>query len=286
MMDELFQSLPIQLAPKEVYGPLKTRVWTAHKAQLVARYLRYFTFITKHGAYIDGFAAPKDPGQPGSWAAEAVLALEPRWLREFFLCDIDPERARCLEELRDRQPEDTKRLVDVRMGDFNAVIHDVLRHPRLGERTATFALLDPYTFECEWATLHALAAHKSGSKVELLYFLPTGWLGRGLAGHTADLARPERWWGRPDWHELRGRKGVELAQVVADRIKREFGYAHVAPFPIFEKQGSERVMFHLIHATDHDEAPKLMVRAYNKVLDRLESNEQLCLDLDGVVIAP
>ena len=284
--DGLFGDLPTHQAPKAIYRPIKNKVWTEHKAQLVARYLRYFTFVTKHGAYIDGFAAPKSPGVEGSWAAQAVMAMEPRWLREFFLCDIDPARASHLQALRDGQPTDRKRLIDIRIGDFNDTIIDILRHPRLTQKTATFALLDQYSFQCEWRTLEALAAHKANNKVELLYFLPTSWLGRGLAGHTADLDRPERWWGLPDWRALQGQKGPALAKVFSERIQQEFGYTYCAPYPIFEDQGSQRVMFHLIHATDHDEAPKLMQRAYRKVTNRLESEEQLALDLQGVRIDP
>jgi len=34
-------------------------VWSENKADLIARYLRYFVFITKHGTYIDPFAGPQ-----------------------------------------------------------------------------------------------------------------------------------------------------------------------------------------------------------------------------------
>jgi len=40
-------------------------------------------------------------------------------------------------------------------------------------------------------------------------------------------------------------------------------------------------MFHMIHASDHPEAHKLMKRAYKHVLDVPESEEQLLLELTG-----
>src|SRR5712672_141396 len=33
-------------------------IWTENKAKLIERYLYYFVMVTKHGAYIDGFAGP------------------------------------------------------------------------------------------------------------------------------------------------------------------------------------------------------------------------------------
>jgi hypothetical protein len=45
---------------------------------------------------------------------------------------------------------------------------------------------------------------------------------------------------------------------------RELGYATAAAWPIYERadSGLGKVMYFMIHATDHEEAPKLMNRAY------------------------
>jgi len=43
-----------------------------------------------------------------------------------------------------------------------------------------------------------------------------------------------------------------------------------------------RVMYYMIHASDHDDAPKLMNRAYGKALDIKESDEQLELLRDAL----
>ena len=43
-------------------------------------------------------------------------------------------------------------------------------------------------------------------------------------------------------------------------------------------------MYYMIHATDHEEAPKLMYRAYCRAVDPPEPVEQLELDLGGVAI--
>ena len=50
---------------------------------------------------MDGFAAPQDAGHSDkTWAAKLVLEMEPKLIREFWLCDLSPKGAEKLEELR------------------------------------------------------------------------------------------------------------------------------------------------------------------------------------------
>ena len=282
---ELFENLPEQVAPISVLQAGVDPVWTEHKAQLIARYLRYFVFITRHGAYIDGFAAPKNPDNPDSWAAELVLNSTPKFLKQFFLCEIDPAKLQYLVRLRDEQPDQPKRLIEVQQGDFNEVVDDFLGSGLITDTTATFCLVDQYSCECHWQTLQKLADHKSegARKIELFYFLATGWLGRALKAHTVNMEEPELWWGRPDWRSLIGQGGENLAIEMSERIRDELGYRYVHPWPIYGKErGQGRIMFHMIHASDHPEAPKLMRRAYKNVLDVPEPEDQLELELANV----
>jgi len=47
-------------------------------------------------------------------------------------------------------------------------------------------------------------------------------------------------------------------------------------FPIYEKKDEGgRVMYYMIHTSDHDEARVLMNRAYGKALDIKETGKQL-----------
>ena len=62
-------------------------------------------------------------------------------------------------------------------GDVNEEIHTILEEAAIGSNTACFCLIDQRTFECHWATVKAVARHKSeGRKIELFYFLAQGWL--------------------------------------------------------------------------------------------------------------
>ena len=101
---KLFDSLPeLEAGSKQTFKALARPLWTESKAKLIAAYLRYFFFITKHGAYIDGFTGPQEPAMPEMWAAKLVLESEPRWLRSFYLCEVNRERIKQIRRLRDER---------------------------------------------------------------------------------------------------------------------------------------------------------------------------------------
>jgi hypothetical protein len=56
--------------------------------------------------------------------------------------------------------------------------------------------------------------------------------------------------------------------MVAKRFEDELGYGKATVYPIHSERHRGRVMYHMIHATDHAEASPLMIRAYRKVSGR------------------
>ena len=251
-------------------------VWTENKARIVQRYLKLFTFITKHGLYIDGFAGPKFDRE--SCAAALIMENQPNWLRGFWLCDINPVKADFLESLVELAPVETK-VFHVEHGDFNEGIDQLLLSGIVADKTATFALLDQYTSECKWSTVTKLATAKSTNKIELFYFFPSGWIGRAIAAirQSSTEERMNEWWGNAGWKSIKGMHKEDAARLVTTRFRTELGYKHVFQYPIYDKQRQGRTMYHMIHAADHDEAPKLMGRAYRYVQGRQAniSEEQL-----------
>lgn len=256
---------------------LSRPLWTESKAQLIRRYLRYFVFITHHGTYIDGFAGPQYPDKPEAWAAKLVLENEPRWLRTFLLCDRDESKLARLNELKRSDAVDN-RTVEIHPGDFNEQVRHILAHPEVREKTATFCLLDQHTLECHWRTLEILARHKTERKIELFYFLAVGWLGRSLAA-LKDSAKAVAWWGHDDWDQFCGLRKQQVNDIFCNRIREELGYKWVLGWPILDKARGRTIMYYMIHATDHPEAPKLMNRAYNYAVEPMEPIEQLQLAL-------
>lgn len=259
--------------------PPEERLWTGNKALLISRYLWYFVLITRHGTYLDGFAGPQDPAQPQSWSAKLVLESKPERLRHFHLFEQNPAMVRLLEELRAEHPG---RGVEVYPGDVNRRITDVLRPDVIPPREATFCLLDQRMFECDWTTLEKLAGYMPPErelKIELFYFLAAAWFDRSLAAVTTPegFARVRAWWGRDDWPTLRGLGDFRRAQLVKERFMHELRYLSAEPYAIYSRRGGGRVMYYMIHATDHPDAPKLMDRAYRGAVTP-EKLDQLTVD--------
>jgi three-Cys-motif partner protein len=272
-------NLPPDSKRKHYFKTLDRPLWTENKAKLIEKYLFLFKMVAKHGCYIDGFAGPQRPGQPETWAAQRVIENEPRWFRAFHLFERKRKQFQYLAKLRESQEEKFRERIYLHDGDFNALIHDFLRERPIRESEATFCLLDQRTFDCHWSTVRSLAAYKTtGNKVELFYLLPIAWLDRALSARKKNIKEIVEWWGSNDWEKLRGMKPYPRAELLCDRFKKELNYIWAYPWPIFKRGRSDKIMYFMIHATDHEDASNLMNRAYNTALDEGETLKQLKLD--------
>ena len=261
-------------------------IWTEHKAKLVERYLYYFVLITRHGIYIDGFAGPQEPTKPETWAANLVVHSRPMLLTKFFLCERSQAGLTALKRLKldaDRisGEQEINRKIKVLPGDFNRSVSSILSLENIPHSRATFALLDQRTFECHWSTVQKLASYKASpaNKIEIFYFLATGWLHRSLSGISRNPQKVVAWFGAPNWESLKQASRDEVRDLFTERFRHELQYKHVHAWPIYDRKEEGGVMYHMIHATDHDEAPKLMARAYARALKRRERPEQFRLEL-------
>lgn len=276
--ERLLFELPPRLPEDPKFPRLRHPVWTEHKANLIARYLYYFVLITKHGTYIDGFAGPQRPENPEMWSAKLVLESEPRRLRHFYLFDKSANQIALLVALRSSQPKVPGRTIQIFEGDFNNKVRQLLGSGKIKQTEAAFCLLDQRTFQCHWRTLGQLARYKRKGrpKIELFYFLAVSWLPRALSG-VRDNSLLRNWWDRKDWRQLKEWSTDQIRDELISRFKSELRYKYALPYPIFEAVGSANVVYYMIHATDHDEAPKLMTRAYNKAIQRRETPEQFLM---------
>lgn len=271
----LFPDLDLRAASKvRRYKRIDQPIWTDNKAHFIQQYLKYFVQVTKHGTYIDGFAGPQNFEHLDAWCAALVLESEPKWLRHFFLCELSRKGLKALKELVKSQmePKDKKgrrlfRRIVILPGDFNVVVNEIFRSGEITQKEATFCLLDQRTFECHWSTLQTLAEFKKSphNKIELLYFLGVGWLHRAISG-IRNKDKMLRWWGRSDWPKLIKMRSYDIAELVRKRFQTELGYQHVAAYPIFDRDQGNKVMYYMVHGSDHEEAPALMVRAHYKAV--------------------
>jgi three-Cys-motif partner protein len=260
-------------------------IWTETKAQLIANYLRLFLMITRHGAYIDGFAGPQDRANPASWAAKLVIEMSPRWMNRFLLCEKEKTPYLDLLAMLQMQPKTKNRAIHHKHADFNRWVSEALALGAITDKTATFALLDQRSTECNWETVKTLAAHKRGStKIELFYFFPTGWVHRTIK-ETDDKSALDAWWGDEGWRQVES-VSQDQANTIFVRKIQALGYRDVKSWPICQREyGAGRTMYHMIHATDHLEAPKLMYRAYRDLIGSAPGGDQQELPLPAPTTA-
>ncbi|WP_370342495.1 three-Cys-motif partner protein TcmP [Pararhodobacter marinus] len=249
-------------------GILKPPDQTNAKSKLIAEYIRLFQQVTRGGLYIDGFAAPQSRSHEESWTARRVLEIEPKRLRGFWLCDIEEGGYKQLEKLRAQHHRVPRsRRVRALKGDFNDLVKGILKTPTMRRNTAVFALLDQRTAECHWDTVRAIAAREGRTKIEILYFIGTGWLHRSLTQSKTPkrLLELQKWWGSDEWSSLTQLTQLEMVTRIAARFTDELNYKFVKSYPITQEERGNKVAFHLVHASDHPEAPKLMDRAFLKI---------------------
>ena len=72
----------------------------------------------------------------------------------------------------------------------------------------------------------------------------------------------------------RGQRAEELRK----RFETELGYRFVMAWAIYAAKETNQVMYYMIHASDHPEAPKLMERAYTDTV-RGQGGKQLRIQL-------
>jgi three-Cys-motif partner protein len=238
--------------------------------------------VTKHGTYIDAFAGPQEEKiDSDNWSSKLIVQLKPPWLRHIYLFESEADQVERIRAMLKTQPKTPlgKRYRDIRIvaGDVNTTLPPFLEQHPLRSTEASFCLLDQRTFECNWSTVEAVARHKRrGTKIELFYFLANHWLARSLAA-TKNVEKLGAWWGDSTWERLRGVSSWDRAVLMADRLREKFGYESVVPWAIYNKLGGSRIMYFMIHATDHPDAPGLMARAYGKAVEPLEPQEELQL---------
>lgn len=187
MTGNLFKDLPLPApGPKRLTFKRPQRpIWTENKAKLIQRYLYYFVLVAKHGAYIDGFAAPQVEGKSESWAAKLVLESKPAFLRDFWLCDMTPKGAAALRKLKRAQPNIPGRIINVVEGDFNINVTDILASGSIKESTAAFCLLDHGPSNASGALSRGSPNTRPCARSSYSTFLgPDGWTDRSRRQRT------------------------------------------------------------------------------------------------------
>jgi hypothetical protein len=72
----------------------------------------------------------------------------------------------------------------------------------------------------------------------------------------------QRWWGREDFRRVLAISSSERAHIVCQRFEEELRYKFANPYTIHERKGGGRILYYMIHASDHEDAPRLMDDSY------------------------
>lgn len=274
----MFPDDPRIIVPPK-YGRLgSTPVWTQHKCDLIVKYLNLFVMVTHNGTYIDGFAGPQYAEHQNAWSSKRALQLPTPRLSKFFLCEKKLKSYKKLDAMVKTMPKVKGRTVRTYRGDFNFKVDQMLSEAKISPKRAVFCLLDQHTFECKWTTVERLARYKPGGyKIELFYFLCSGWIERAMSGVTKDKAGLRAWWGN-DLATIKKTRN-DIRRYFLERIEKDLGYKFVFAYPIYNRDSA--LMYDMIHASDHPEAPRLMGRAYRFAL-RKTAKQAVQTSFDGM----
>lgn len=274
--------------------------WAAEKLDSLRRGLEYWTTRLKNQPYwrklyIDAFAGPGlsqvrtrpredaeavapiadlfvDPEDSHDPQEEEIIYLKgsPRValdlanpFDQYLFVDKDPERVAELEAIS--REYSGRRTIDVRQGDANSILLDLLGSG-FGKRShRAYAFLDPFGLQMPWSTLQALA--RTGA-IEVMINFPMGMAIRRMMPRSGNV--PEGWgisldtfFGSPDWRQhtyettqdLLGNRTRKLAdseerllEWYRERLRSEFGNVSEAQLVTNTRGGR---LYYLIWAGPH-----------------------------------
>lgn len=180
--------------------------WTATKLDALEYYLKAYVTALKHQPfelhYIDAFAGSGtfqpnegEEAQRGS----AMIALDVEGFQRYHFFELKKDLCRELEALI---PENRREQVDIRAGDANREILDLLKRLPSNARAAMF--LDPYGMHVEWSTLQAI---RNTRRIDVWYLFPISGITRQMARRSDRIdeskeAALDRALGTRDWRDV------------------------------------------------------------------------------------
>lgn len=272
--------------------------WTGHKLQILDAYLQAFATASKRvheRIYLDLFAgAPKnvsrETDEPILGSVHRALGVTPPFTK---VCLFEmPEVARQLEaEIRRTYPG--RPGIRVYQGDCNDNIAVALTDLRPVNYAPTFAFIDQFDAEVQWATLRQISQFRQGkTKAEMWILFATGFYPRGLNIHgqvmnarygdevTAMLGSEE--WVAVAEARRRGlldapAARAEWVNLMRWRLERDLGYRKSYSFTMKNTGGQD--LYDMIFVTDHDAGDRIMRHLYDTAAAQQPSMRQHALAL-------
>ena len=137
-----------------------------------------------------------------------ALDIENPFDRYVFI-DKDPDRVAELERLRSEYQ--SRRTIEIRQGDANSILQELLKSVSKGKHRG-YVFLDPFGLQVPWATIETIA--KTGA-IEVMINFPLGMALRRMMPNSGDV--PAGWqisldafFGSADWRRHAYEEGVDL----------------------------------------------------------------------------
>lgn len=198
--------------------------WTLIKLDMLEKYLSFYTTALKNQhfklCYIDAFAGSGnvDLRTRESVIGSAIRALEYPFDRYVF---IEQDKS-YLAALGDRAHQEApEKNVELKLGDCNDILKDVLRYNWKQNRWRGVIFLDPYAMNLRWESLISIANTQA---FDVWYLFPLSALIRCLKkdGNVPDSWRPtiNTLLGTDEWEQILYHEPNQLSFIDDDRLER------------------------------------------------------------------
>ena len=250
--------------------------WTALKLEHLSAYLEAFaraTTMARQRYYIDAMAGCGEcvmvrTGAPTPGSARRALSARPPFTG-IHLVEMDPRSATHLQESMRPYKQ-----VSVYQGDCNVVVPSQVL-PKISRSAPTLAFIDPTGAQLTWELLKVLAGHRRGTKgekIELLILFAFDMFINRWMRNPAVFGVLDAFFGTTEWRDQLAAsqsagEGIDarrerFLRFYVDRLRSELKYQYVDPYGPLKK--GRRVLYHMVFATDHPVAAKIMGEVWAK----------------------
>jgi three-Cys-motif partner protein len=263
--------------------------WSEIKLDIVKDYASAYSTILAaqkhpklHHVYIDAFAGAgvhvsKKTGGfvPGS-PVNALLVTPP--FQEYYLIDIDKQKAKALKDLVANRPG-----VHVFEGDCNTILlNDVFPNVLYGQYRRGLCLLDPYGLHLRWSVSET--AGKMGT-IDMFLNFPVADINRNVLWRDpegvapADIERMNAFWGDASWQKIayttkrdlfahaEKEENKVIAEAFRERLRNIAQFKHVPePLPMRNSKGA--IVYYLFFASHKPAAEHIISDIFSRYRQR------------------
>ena len=264
-------------------------VWSEVKLKIIEEYAKpYMDIIRKKrnlkAHYIDGFSGAgihthKDSGDLVFGSPMRVLSL-PKLFDTYHFIDLNGDKADYLKQLCANKFPNIK--VDIRKGDCNELLMELLPTFSWENYDRLFCLLDPYGLHLQWKVIQKMGGI---GIVDLMLNFPIMDINRNAIWKNQDnipaegIKRMNAFWGDETWRDVAYKENAQLGMFGASPQEKqdnkiisnafrdrliEHGKFKYVPKPIPLKNSKNAPVYYLFFASQNKTAGKIATDLFKK----------------------